>query len=304
MRNQPPTILIVDDSSTTRAMIKRVIGMTGLAVGQLLEAGDGQAGLAVMESSPVDLVLADLNMPVMEGVEMIRRMRQVEKFRGIPVVVISAQPDERLVSQLKRDGVVAYLAKPFTAEAVRDVIRPILDPHKTEISDKKPEPDIDKLLNLSLAGVLAEALEIMAFISPEFPAPELLPCSADEARLVQINFHNGQRAGSLVLTASRAFGALIAGNCDPLDDSATALEQCDDALKELANITCGLLLRKRLCGSAGFEMGSPTLAPTELIERLCSGDDTVALNADGFLLRAHVTTDRSLPQPEIQRHGK
>src|SRR3982750_3793336 len=85
-------ILIVDDSATTRAMVKRIIRMTDLADVQFLEAGDGRAGLELLARSPVDGILAALNMPEMDGFEMIRRIKADSRLARIPVVVISASP--------------------------------------------------------------------------------------------------------------------------------------------------------------------------------------------------------------------
>jgi two-component system chemotaxis response regulator CheY len=302
MSNALPTILIVDDSATTRAMIKRVIGMTGLPVGQLREAGNGQEGLAVLESSSIDLVLADLNMPVMDGMEMIRRMRRDDRLRLTPVIVISAQPDDRLIAQLKRDGVVAYLPKPFTAESVRDVISPLLDKHAAT-SAVSGEPDVAASLNLQLAEALAEALETMAFVSPQLPTGELQPCPLGDLRLVRVAFHDSRRAGSFALAIPHQFGVLMAENCCAPDDPAAAEAGAEDALKELANVACGLLLRKRLCGSAGFEMSPPILSPVEEMAKFCVGSDVVSLDADGFLITAHVTADSSSLEPEGAVHG-
>lgn len=119
-------ILIVDDSATMRAMIKRIVRMAGVAVGELFEAGDGLAALGILATSRVDLVLADLNMPGMTGVEMTHEMRQDEQLRDIPVIVISAEPNIDRLEQLKKDGVQAYVRKPFTPEAVREVVTRVM----------------------------------------------------------------------------------------------------------------------------------------------------------------------------------
>ena len=248
MSQKAPTILIVDDSATTRTMIKRIIGMTDLTVGQIIEAADGAAGLAAMENANVQLVLADLNMPIMDGFEMIRQMRLSEKLRTIPIIVISAQPDTLEIDRLKRDGVAAYLPKPFTPEAMRDLIKPLFN---SMISESPDDPTQSaESLNLPLVEALGEALETMAFITPQLPGDAADPPL--DVRLVLVEFHGHGMNGSLALAAPRKFGALVAGNCDGEE----AITQADDALKELANVTCGLLLRKR-GGGAGFEMSPP-----------------------------------------------
>jgi two-component system chemotaxis response regulator CheY len=120
------SIMIVDDSATTRAMIRRIIGMAELPVSQLYEAPDGKAALQRLAAAPVDLVLADLNMPEMSGVEMTHLMRQDQRMKQIPVVVVSAEPNIDRLTQLKADGVQGYVRKPFTPEVIRDVVTQLL----------------------------------------------------------------------------------------------------------------------------------------------------------------------------------
>jgi two-component system chemotaxis response regulator CheY len=285
MTHHNPTILLVDDSGVTRAMIRRVIGMTDLPVGTILEAGDGAAGLAIMESTDVELVLADLNMPGMDGFEMISRMRQNPRLRAIPIVVISAQPDTLQIDRLKRDGVAGYLAKPFTPEAVRDMVEPLLNLKRKEI-----EPPADHLsgsFNLTLIEALGEALETMAFITPRLPSKsEPLP-SPDNRHLVRVEFDGHGIHGSLAIAAPPAFGAAMAANCDNHPSPGEA----DDALKELANVTCGLLLRRRIGGGVGFKLAPPVMIEPAEAEALFTGDDVVSLDAEGHLITAHVTSD-------------
>ncbi|MCC6239419.1 MAG: response regulator [Phycisphaerales bacterium] len=113
-------LLIVDDSAITRAIIKRTIKMAELTVENIYEAGNGQSGLEVLGQASVDLVLADLNMPEMDGFEMTRRMLADERLKHIPVVVISAEPN---AADFARDvGIHGCLSKPFTPEAVRSAV--------------------------------------------------------------------------------------------------------------------------------------------------------------------------------------
>lgn len=119
-------ILIVDDSATTRGVIKRTIKLAGVPAGELLEAANGKAALEIMAQRQVDLVLADLNMPEMGGVEMTHLMRADEKLKDIPVVVISAEPNVHKLEELKKDNIRGYIRKPFTPEGVRDIIQQTL----------------------------------------------------------------------------------------------------------------------------------------------------------------------------------
>jgi CheY-like chemotaxis protein len=123
-------ILIVDDSATTRALVKRVIRMAEVPVSDLLEAPNGRLALetltiAAAAELPVDLILADLNMPEMDGFEMIRRLRADERLRRIPIVVLSASPSAEEFAGLERvDG---FVGKPFAPETIRRVILDALE---------------------------------------------------------------------------------------------------------------------------------------------------------------------------------
>lgn len=120
------SILIVDDSATTRAFVKRAVGMCDLPVDRIEEAVDGHAALELLERAPVDVVFADLNMPQMNGLELTRRMLASERLRHIPVIVISAEPKGGRLEDLLKLGVKGYLKKPFTPEAVRQAITVVM----------------------------------------------------------------------------------------------------------------------------------------------------------------------------------
>ncbi len=115
-------ILVVDDSSLTRKAIKRIIEMLGLDLGQIFEAESGKKALKILDETKVDLVLADLNMPEMGGIEMISHMRDNEAINDIPVVVISTESSTTRIEGLLANGAKAYLHKPFTPEEVKEVI--------------------------------------------------------------------------------------------------------------------------------------------------------------------------------------
>lgn len=115
-------ILIVDDSSTMRGMVKRVLGMTQLPLGELWEASNGREGLEKMRGNWVDLVLADLNMPDMTGQEMIDEMKKDPLLSSLPVVVVSSEGDKAVLEHLAQKGVQEIVQKPFEASLLRKVI--------------------------------------------------------------------------------------------------------------------------------------------------------------------------------------
>ncbi|HMB94704.1 MAG TPA: response regulator [Tepidisphaeraceae bacterium] len=118
-------ILIVDDSATTRAMIKRTIRMTNLPIGQLYESPNGKIALELLATTPVDLILADLNMPEMDGFEMTRRIRSNDATKNIPVIVVSASPNAEDFARVEHAS--GCITKPFTPEGIRQSIERALE---------------------------------------------------------------------------------------------------------------------------------------------------------------------------------
>lgn len=114
-------VLIVDDSWIMRAMIARTLRLSGLPLGEVYEAADGRAGAAIVRDRHVDLVLTDLNMPVMDGDAMIAELRSDPLTADLPIIVVSSEAsDER--RELLRARNIAFVLKPFTREYLRDVI--------------------------------------------------------------------------------------------------------------------------------------------------------------------------------------
>lgn len=120
------TFLVTDDSSTTRAIIKRTITLSGVGVAQVLDAGDGLEALEKLKTTPIDLLFLDLNMPNMSGLELIENMRVDSKMARIPICVVSSEATESRQAQLSELGVQGYIKKPFTPEQIRGVIQSIL----------------------------------------------------------------------------------------------------------------------------------------------------------------------------------
>ena len=116
------SILIVDDSLPMRSVIKKTIKAAGFGQSEFLEAANGKEALALLKNNWVDMVLTDHNMPVMNGLDFIRAVKADELLNTIPVVVISTEGDESRIKEFLEAGAVGYLAKPFAAEAIRDLI--------------------------------------------------------------------------------------------------------------------------------------------------------------------------------------
>ena len=119
-------ILVVDDSSVMRTMIIKSLGMSGVDMGEVYQAGNGKEGLEELDKNWVDLVIADINMPVMNGQEMIDAMRQNDETSEVPVIVISTEGSEKRIAQLKEKG-IRFIHKPFTPEIIRDTVNAIME---------------------------------------------------------------------------------------------------------------------------------------------------------------------------------
>ncbi len=107
-------ILIVDDSSTMRKIISRSLRQAGLAVDEIFEAGDGVEGLNVLGSKDVDLVLSDINMPNMDGLEFIKQVRANGK--AVPIVMITTEGGEDIIKEAIASGASDSIKKPFTPD--------------------------------------------------------------------------------------------------------------------------------------------------------------------------------------------
>ena len=114
-------VLIVDDSAVMRAMILKTLNMTGLPLGEVYQAGNGQEGLEALDQHWIDLAVVDINMPVMNGEEMIDRMRENPDTKDVRVVVISTEGSETRIKRLQQKG-ASFIQKPFTPEIIRDAV--------------------------------------------------------------------------------------------------------------------------------------------------------------------------------------
>lgn len=119
-------ILVVDDSKTIRAIIVKILKLTKLKIGQIFEAENGKEALDCLKDNWIDLILTDLNMPVMSGIEMVSEMARDGLLKDIPVIVISTDGSVKRIEELKEKGIREYIRKPFTPESLSEVIDRVL----------------------------------------------------------------------------------------------------------------------------------------------------------------------------------
>jgi two-component system, chemotaxis family, chemotaxis protein CheY len=119
-------VLIVDDSSVMRKIVERSLRQAGLDLAEVVEASNGVEGLAEMRKGTFDLVLSDINMPSMDGIEFLRNLAGVETAKGVPVVMITTEGSEARVVEALSVGAKGYIRKPFTPEQVKERVSALL----------------------------------------------------------------------------------------------------------------------------------------------------------------------------------
>ncbi|MDO9710932.1 response regulator [Paracraurococcus lichenis] len=116
-------ILTVDDSASLRQMVKMTLSGAGY---QVMEAGDGAQGLKQAKERQADLVVTDLNMPVMNGLQLIQELRKLPAYRGVPIIFLTTESDASLKAQAKAAGATGWITKPFQQEQLVGVVRKVL----------------------------------------------------------------------------------------------------------------------------------------------------------------------------------
>ena len=123
---KPVCVLVVDDSSVMRKIVSRSLRQAGLEVVELLEASNGSEALAFVREHSFDLILSDINMPLMDGLEFVRQLRCIEAAKSIPVIMITTEAGEAHVVQALTLGASGYIRKPFTPDQIKDRVIPLL----------------------------------------------------------------------------------------------------------------------------------------------------------------------------------
>ena len=119
-------ILIVDDSPAMCSFVRRVLNVSGFAVEECLQAGNGKEALDVLRRERVDAVLTDINMPVMDGEEFLRCLEEDDSLRSIPVLVVSTDRTDGRIQRMLALGAKGYVTKPFLPETLRAELESIL----------------------------------------------------------------------------------------------------------------------------------------------------------------------------------
>lgn len=120
------SVLIVDDSNTMRKIVARALRQAGLDFDEILEAADGQEALAVLADNKVDVVLSDINMPNMTGLEFLKAKSEDDAIKDIPVIMISTETGADIIDEAKSYGAKGAIKKPFTPDLINETLGSLL----------------------------------------------------------------------------------------------------------------------------------------------------------------------------------
>ena len=120
-------VLIVDDSSVTREIMARSCILSGMEIARIYRAANGREALDVLSTSSADIIFADINMPVMDGLQLVAELSKREDCRHSQIVIVSTEGSKPRIEELRNLGVRGYIRKPFTPEQVSEVMHQLLE---------------------------------------------------------------------------------------------------------------------------------------------------------------------------------
>ncbi len=275
-------VLLVDDSATTRSVIAKTFKLADLPINELHEAGDGQEALRILNSQWIDVVFADLNMPTMDGAQLVEHMAADRMLHNIPVVLVTIEGSVRRIDELKTRGVAAFIRKPFTPEAIRDVFGKVM------------RPQIQSVDRSLVADVFCKVMEGYAFMlgSPvekkDFPGP-----GEGGAKQATVYF-SGRLSGHVAVVVPQRMCPLLAANVlgvEPGD--ASAVSRADDSLKELANVAAGQVMTAVAGEDIVLERSLPELAGLdgEGWAQLLAEEETIPFIVDEYPILLQVKAE-------------
>jgi two-component system, chemotaxis family, chemotaxis protein CheY len=124
---KPIRVLIVDDSAVMRKIVERCLRQAGIELKEVIEAGNGAEGLAAVQGGSMDLILSDINMPTMDGLEFLQGLKNLENGKNTPVVMITTEGSESRVVEALSAGARGYIRKPFTPDNIKERVAPLLE---------------------------------------------------------------------------------------------------------------------------------------------------------------------------------
>lgn len=135
-------VLIVDDSASMRAVIKKIIAISGFRLDQCLEAANGREALDQLKGHWVDVILSDINMPEMNGMELLKALKEDPLYQNIPAIIISTDGSAERMTDALRAGAKEFIKKPFLPEEIRGVLYNVMGVGSDgEYQEDRADPD-------------------------------------------------------------------------------------------------------------------------------------------------------------------
>ncbi|HHO75668.1 MAG TPA: response regulator [Deltaproteobacteria bacterium] len=251
MAEMKHNILLVDDSNVVKAALIMFLSRSSLPIDKIFDAADGVEALSILDSNPVSLVITDINMPNMDGEELVERMRCDPTKKMIPVVVISTEGSAIRIDHLKSLNVKAYLRKPFKEEEINSALCEIL----LTGTEKSP---FEFLLQ-----AMQHVVPLMASMSPRFSESGDVPGMQGDAINVRIEYM-GWHTGELGLILERTLVSRIAARIMGLDDTEDISDDMiEDALRELMNVVCGHFITLMYGEKSLIDVSTPQVYPVK-----------------------------------------
>jgi len=247
-------LLIVDDSAPTRRFIQRVAELTGLNFQGIDEAANGAEALERLAENDFDLILIDVNMPVMNGEQLLTHLRRQPGYETTPVIAVSTDATVGRITRMRALGANGYITKPFTPEALRDQVERVL---RRGQGDAVESPDgrtgsVEWLLRASAQQVL-ETMFFSAAAGDGAREP------FDAGRSAWVHF-DGSISGRFAIVLTPDAAANVAHNFLGLTGEQVGEPEQDQVLRELANMVCGRFL-SHFEPAGRFDLGSPVSMP-------------------------------------------
>lgn len=268
----PINVLVTDDSQIVRQVIIKTLSVAGVETNEVFQAGDGKEALALLEEKQIDLVISDLNMPVMSGIEMFERMQENESTRTIPVIVVTTEGSQTRIDDLKARGIKGYIRKPFTPEQIREVVDEVLAARNSGLQFEE-----------ELCSVFITVADTMAYMFAERATADELQAVGDAVESM-ISF-SGPQSGSMVLALPKEMCLELAASVLGVErDDTDIAEKGIDAVKEMLNVICGNVLTEIAGSKPVFDLSVPTSRELDAAawKNLASQGATVAFMVDDY----------------------